>query len=75
LFFIAGASQTANAFYARLHRYFLENWDMQSQRSQVSIQNRWTAIRKAVSKFQGIMSAIQRRNESGKTDQDKVISD
>ncbi|PUZ75736.1 hypothetical protein GQ55_1G230300 [Panicum hallii var. hallii] len=67
-----GASQTSNAFYARLHKYFLENWDIGSNRTQVSIQNRWTTIRKAVSKFTAIHSAIQRRNESGKNDLDKV---
>lgn len=62
----------SNAFYARLHRYFVQNCETGSSRTQLSIQNRWTTIRKEVSKFQAIHSAIVRRNESGKNDYDKI---
>ena len=70
--FFAGTNQSGNGFYRRLHQYFAENCGGNCSRSQNSIQNRWLTIQKAVSRFSALYSAIERRNESGKNEQDRV---
>lgn len=67
-----GTNQSAAGYYTRMHRHFMENIGVGSNRTKVSIENRWTTIQKAVNKFCGFFAAIERRNESGKNEQDKV---
>jgi hypothetical protein len=43
-----------------------------STRSQVAISNRWLTIQKAVNKFCGHFSFVERLDKSGKTEQDRV---
>jgi hypothetical protein len=42
--------------------------------SQISLQKRWAVIQKAVTKFCGFKSAVDRRNESGKHEYYRVNS-
>jgi prolipoprotein diacylglyceryltransferase len=53
--------------------YFMENTYNNGSWTQNSIQLRWSAIQKVVSKFAGIFSMACRRNKSGKTMQDRVV--
>ncbi|KAL5682550.1 hypothetical protein ACJX0J_008935, partial [Zea mays] len=68
---IVGTNQSAAGYYTRMHRHFMENIGVGSNRTKVSIENRWTTIQKAVNKFCGFFAAIERRNESGKNEQDR----
>ncbi|PAN05925.1 hypothetical protein PAHAL_1G138800 [Panicum hallii] len=68
---IIGTNQSAAGYYARMHQHFTENIGA-SSRTKISIENRWTTIQKAVSKFCGFYAAIERRNESGKNEQDRI---
>jgi hypothetical protein len=68
----AGTNQTVVGYYARMHQHFKKNVEVSCKRTQVSIENRWTMIQKAVNKFYGFYAAIERRNESGKNEQDRV---
>ncbi|PAN31465.1 hypothetical protein PAHAL_5G421500 [Panicum hallii] len=54
-----------------MQQHFTENIGA-SSRTKISIENRWTIIQKAVSKFCGFYAAIERRNESGKNEQDRI---
>jgi hypothetical protein len=67
-----GTSQSSGGYYQRIHKYFVENIEGPSIRSQVAICNRWLTIQKAVNKFCGHLSTVERLNKSGKTEQDRV---
>lgn len=69
---IVGTNQSTTGYYTRMHRHFMENIGVGSNRTKVSIENRWTTIQKAVNKFCGFFAAIERRNESGKNEQDRI---
>jgi len=72
MFTYVGNNQSSGGYYQRLHEYFVENIDFPTSRSQIAISNRWLTIQKAVNKFCGFFSVVERRNESGKTEQDRV---
>jgi hypothetical protein len=57
-----------------LHNYFNVHLGMPSTRSVVAIQHRWLTIQKAVNKFCGFLSVIERRNESEKIEQNRSIT-
>ena len=61
-----GVNQSTGGYYKRIHEYFKEHKPEGSERSQIAIQHRWVNIQKAVNKFCGLKSAIDRRNESRK---------
>ena len=69
---IAGVNQCTGAYYKRIYDFFCENKPERSARSQVAIQKRWATIQRAVSKFSAFKSKVDRRNESGKNEQDRV---
>ncbi|KAL6661783.1 hypothetical protein ACP70R_001167 [Stipagrostis hirtigluma subsp. patula] len=69
---ITGVNQTRGGYYKRLHDYYNTFKPEGSNRSQLAIQNRWGTIQRSVSKFRGFKSAIDRRNESGKNEQDRI---
>jgi hypothetical protein len=58
----------------RIYDYYHEHKQEGSVRSQISLQKRWTIIQKAVTKFCGLKSAVDMRNESGKNEYDRVNS-
>lgn len=55
-----------------MHQYFLENLGATSTRSHKAVQHRWMAIQKAVNRFSGFFSTVQRLDESGKTEENQV---
>jgi len=71
---ISGVNQSSGGYYKRIHDYFNEHKPEGSHRSQIAIQHRWGLIQKAVNKLCGLKSAIDRRNESGKNEQDRVLT-
>ncbi|KAF0927114.1 hypothetical protein E2562_029871 [Oryza meyeriana var. granulata] len=69
---ISGVNQTSGGYYKRMHDYFNEHKPEGSNRSQIAIQHRWALIQKAMNKFCGHKEAIDRLNESGKNEQDRI---
>jgi hypothetical protein len=67
-----GTNQTSAGYYTRMHRHFVDNNGVSTNRTKVSIENRRGTIQKAVNKFCGFYDAIERRNQSGKNEQDRV---
>jgi hypothetical protein len=68
----ARTNQSSGGYYQRLHDYFHEHLGMPTTRSVVAIQHRWLTIQKVVNKFCGFLSVVERRNESGKNEQNRV---
>ncbi|KAB8103399.1 hypothetical protein EE612_035830 [Oryza sativa] len=69
---ITGVNQTSSGYYKRMHDYFNEHKPEGSNRSQIAIQHRWALIQKAINKFCGHKAAVDRLNESGKNEQDRI---
>ncbi|KAF0926660.1 hypothetical protein E2562_027009 [Oryza meyeriana var. granulata] len=69
---ISGVNQTSSGYYKRMHDCFNEHKPEGSNRSQIAIQHRWGLIQKAMNKFCGHKEAIDRLNESGKNEQDRI---
>jgi len=69
---LAGTNQSSGGYYQRMHQYFLENLGAHSTRSHKAVQHRWMAIQKAVNRFSGFFSTVQRLDESGKTEENQV---
>ncbi|KAJ1290020.1 hypothetical protein BS78_02G210300 [Paspalum vaginatum] len=55
-----------------MHMSYEANKPQGSNRSQLAVQGRWGTIQKALNRFCGIKSAIDRRNESRKNEQDRI---
>ncbi|KAJ1288216.1 hypothetical protein BS78_02G073000 [Paspalum vaginatum] len=55
-----------------MHDYFHENLGAPSNRTVLAIRHRWLSIQKAVNKFSGFFSTVERLNESGKTEQNRI---
>jgi hypothetical protein len=71
---ITGVNQNMYAYYKRICDYYHEHKSEGSVHSQISLQKKWAIIQKAVTKFCGFKSAVDRRNESGKNEYDRVNS-
>ena len=69
-----GVNQTQGGYYKRMHDYYNTYKPNGSNRSQLAIQARWGAIQRSLNKFCGFKGAVDRRNESGKNEQDRVCS-
>jgi len=69
---VIGVNQSSGGYYKRIHAYFNDHKPEGSNRSQIAIRNRWGLIQKSVNKFCNFKSAIDRRDESGKNEQDKI---
>jgi hypothetical protein len=69
---IVGCNQPIGAYWDRVTRYYHEHKTMQTERTKASLIHRWEKIQKDTSKFCGYYGKIQRLNESGKNDDDKV---
>ena len=65
-------NQTSGGYYKRMHDYFNEHKPEGSNRSQIAIQHRWALIQRAMNRFYGLKESIDRLNESGKNEQDRV---
>ncbi|KAJ1271009.1 hypothetical protein BS78_06G095800 [Paspalum vaginatum] len=69
---ITGTNQSSGCYYQRMHEYFEENMDTPTSRSQVAISNRWLTIQRAMNKFCGFFSTVERIDASGKTENDRI---
>ena len=67
-----GVNQSSGGYYKRIHDYYKQHKPEGSERSQIAIQHRWAAIQKAVNKFCCFKSAVDRRDQSGTNEQDRV---
>ncbi|KAL6907953.1 hypothetical protein ACP4OV_002123 [Aristida adscensionis] len=69
---ITGVNQSQGGYYKRLHDYYNTFKPEGSNRSQLAVQHRWGTIQRAVNKFCGFKSTVDRRLESGKNEQDRI---
>ena len=69
---IQGNEQKHKAYWTRLWEYFHKYKNFASERSQVSLMNRWSTIQLVTNKFCGCYAQIESRNQSGVIEQDKV---
>ncbi|TVU44876.1 hypothetical protein EJB05_04338 [Eragrostis curvula] len=69
---ITGANKRQGGYYKRLHDYYKTFKPEGSNRSQLAVQHRWGTIQRSVRKFCGFKSAVDRLNESGKNEQDRI---
>ena len=69
---IPGTNQKRAAYWTRVHEAFICEKDVVLDRTPNSLSHRWTVIQECVNKFCGSFAAIEGRNQSGKTFEDKV---
>jgi hypothetical protein len=69
---ITGRDQKDGKYWERIENYFHENKTFVTDRNWSSLKHRWGIINKEVSIFCGFHDSIERKNESGKTSNDKV---
>jgi len=70
---ITGVDQQTRQFWARVHACFVENGVNLNNRSQISISNRWQEINREVGKFVGFVTQIENRQQSGTTEESRVM--
>ena len=70
---ITGVEQQTKQFWARVHAYFVENGENLNNRSQISISNRLQEINREVGKFVRFVTQIENRQQSGMTEESRVI--
>jgi hypothetical protein len=69
---ITGRYKKEGTFWEIVWKYFNKNRKFESDRNWSSLKHRWLAIQKEVNIFQGYYDAIERKDQSGKTSDDKV---
>ncbi|XP_020266830.1 uncharacterized protein LOC109842353, partial [Asparagus officinalis] len=70
---VQGALQKYSKFWHRVATYYQENKTFSSDRDKKGLEHRWSAIQTAVSKFCRCFNQIEARNQSGVTENDKVL--
>jgi hypothetical protein len=70
---IHGANQNRTGFWGKVRAYFETHNKQTTPRTESSLLHRWLTIQTVVNKFCSCYEAIDRRNQSGTTIQDKVI--
>jgi len=70
---ITGVEQQTKQFWARVHGYFVVNGGNLNNHSQISISSRWQEINREVGKFVGFVTQIENRQQSGMTEESRVI--
>jgi hypothetical protein len=70
---ITGIVQQTKQFWARVHAYFVKNGGNLNNHSQISISSRWQEINREVSKFVGFITQIENRQQSGMTEESRVM--
>jgi hypothetical protein len=69
---IVGTNQPMKSYWGRITDYFNEMKKTCSTRTQSSLQHRWADIQKDTSRFCGFYAEIERKKQSGKSEDDKV---
>jgi hypothetical protein len=70
---ITGVEQQTKQFGARVYAYFVENGENLNNRSQISISSRWQEINREVGKFVGFVTQSENCQQSGMTEESRVI--
>jgi hypothetical protein len=70
---ITGVDQSRDCYWKRINAYFHANKTEDSDRTVGSLQHRWAYIQEHVNKFCACYAQIMSRNQSGMTQEDKVI--
>jgi hypothetical protein len=70
---VQGTDQKQHQFWERVHTNFHQYKEFPSERSFTSLMNRWSVIKKAVTKFIACHNQIEHLNQSGTTEHDKVL--
>ena len=70
---IAGNQQKHTAFWEKIYEYFNKEKTSCTRRTANSLMHRWSTIQLKTNKFCGCLAHIERRNESGLNEQDKVF--
>jgi hypothetical protein len=68
---LVGNEKTSTGFWQRVHESYIGALG-RTDRAPSAFHNRWRVIQRNVSKFCGAYTAIENRNESGKTYDDRV---
>ena len=71
---ITGTDQKHQTYWERVSDYFHEHKQFTPDRTANSLMHHWSVLQLVVSKFQGFFSQIEARNQSGTTEQDKVLN-
>jgi hypothetical protein len=69
---VKGNEQEHKTYWWRIWEYFHENKTFISERTEVSLTHRWSAIHTSTKKFCGYLSQIESMHQSGLNEQDKV---
>jgi hypothetical protein len=69
---VDGNQQKNVTFWGRVESYFHEHQTFELDRNWSSLKHRWGTIKKEVSLFCGFHESVEKRNESGKTNNDKI---
>ena len=70
---IVGSQQKQNVFWDKIYEYFKKEKTSCTSRNANSLMHRWSTIQLKTNKFCGCLAQIERRNESGLNEQDKVF--
>ena len=70
---ITGVEQQTKHLWAWVHACFIENEGNLNNHSQISISSRWQEINREVDKFVGFVTQIENRQQSGITEESRVI--
>uniref|UniRef100_I1PIT7 No apical meristem-associated C-terminal domain-containing protein n=1 Tax=Oryza glaberrima TaxID=4538 RepID=I1PIT7_ORYGL len=70
---VQGTDQSHGTYWGRIHDYFHQNKEFESDRSQSSLVHRWSTIQEHVNKYCGFLSQIQNRNQSGVNHEDMHV--
>jgi hypothetical protein len=68
-----GVNQPYKTYWERITEYYNMNRGIYGERSHNSLQHRWGEISKSTSKFCGFYAEVERKNQSGKCEDDKVF--
>ncbi|KAI5350423.1 hypothetical protein L3X38_003314 [Prunus dulcis] len=69
---IHGNEQKRRTFWARIVEYYNQNKWFDSSRTDRMLSQRWQKNQKEVNRFSGCIATINERNQSGKTEHDKI---
>uniref|UniRef100_A0A5B6Z2L5 Putative la protein 1 n=1 Tax=Davidia involucrata TaxID=16924 RepID=A0A5B6Z2L5_DAVIN len=65
--------QNSKTYWQRIYEYFHKFKKFTSNRSSISLMNRWSTIKLAVNKFCGCHAHIEAKRQSGVSEQDKIL--
>ncbi|XP_050208302.1 glutathione S-transferase T3-like [Mercurialis annua] len=71
---LQGNEQKHRTYWTRLWEHFHKYKSFESERTHLSLMNRWSTIQLATNKFCGCYAQIESRNQSGINEQDKIAN-